>query len=147
MVTTMYEGGEPYGPEIPDWTPVDVYWNLHRNCFSVRSRRKDDRGIVIAHVYDRFVLADVKFVVNQAGRERVLREKRKNVHAFVRGLWVDPRTMLQPFTSVYYNPYEGPTFRDNDMNPISWTTRCSGFILNDRPQLRAEILDKHHRMQ
>jgi len=58
---------------------VEVYWNLHRKCWSVRHK-----GKVIKHT--RCIrLRDVQWVVQPAGKERVRREHRKNVHAFARG--------------------------------------------------------------
>jgi hypothetical protein len=58
---------------------VEVYWNLHRECFSVRTK-----GRVVAHAA-RLKLTNVTFKVSEAGRARVLREQRKNVHAFIVG--------------------------------------------------------------
>lgn len=99
---------------IPSGTPVDIYWNLHKDVFSVRSRRREDYGKVIAHV-DEFTLMDVKFVVSESGRQRVLAERRKNVHALVRGCWLMPHTVsVYPDTSVRYNPYEAGTFLSRD---------------------------------
>ena len=63
-----------------------VYRNLHRQCWSVRLR-----GKVIDHV-DSIILMRARFQVGEAGRQRVLREQRKNVHAFVVG---DPITDQQ----------------------------------------------------
>lgn len=63
---------------------VEVYWNLHKRCFSVRALEGVDRGRVINHA-DKVLLRDVSFVVQPAGRKRAIRENRKNVHAFVRG--------------------------------------------------------------
>ena len=59
--------------------PVEVYRNLHKKCWSVRQR-----GKVKLHT-DYICLKDVEFKVSQKGRERVLREQRKNVHAFIKG--------------------------------------------------------------
>ena len=42
------------------------------------------RGKVLEHNTE-FFLKDVEFKVSQAGRNRVLKEQRKNVHAFVCG--------------------------------------------------------------
>lgn len=64
---------------------VFVYRNLHQNCWSVKSR---ETGRVIAHA-DEVQLSGVDFKVSQAGRERVLREKSKNVHAGLVGTLVD----------------------------------------------------------
>jgi hypothetical protein len=54
-----------------------VYWNLKRDCYSVRFK-----GKVIGH-YTSLVAANVRFKVSERGRQRVLAEQRKNVHAFV----------------------------------------------------------------
>ena len=81
---------------------VEVYRNLHKNCYSVRALTGKNKGRVIDYVQS-ITLKDAKFVVQPAGRDRVLREKRKNVHAFVRGHITD-----EPFkngTPVKYDPY------------------------------------------
>ena len=62
--------------------PVRVYRNLgHESpeAFSVMQR-----GLVVGHA-DRLVLGAARPVVSAAGRARVLRTKRKNVHAFIEG--------------------------------------------------------------
>lgn len=64
---------------------VFVYRNLHQNCWSVKSK---ETGRVIAHA-DEVQLSGVDYKVSQAGRERVLREKSKNVHAGLEGTLVD----------------------------------------------------------
>ena len=48
------------------------------------------------------------------GREKVLREKRKNVHAFVKGYLQDAENVDtdRPATQVTYNPYKYETFVD-----------------------------------
>ena len=64
---------------------VDVYRNLHKKCWSIRSVAT---GRVVAHKSDATV-ANAKFIVQPAGRAKVLREKKKNVHAFIRGEWIE----------------------------------------------------------
>ena len=54
-----------------------IYWNLHRNVYSVRLR-----GRVVAHC-ENILATNVTFQVSEPGRQRVLKERRKNVHAFV----------------------------------------------------------------
>lgn len=89
---------------------VRVYYNLHRKCLSVQdySTRK-----VIAH-YASVNMADVKFVVSQAGRKRVLAERKKNVHAFIVGelLSYTTRSDDTGFSGdrVTYNPYKYDSF-------------------------------------
>ena len=84
---------------------VDVYRNLHRKCWSVRHR-----GIVGCHC-ETVTLENVTFRVSEAGRQRVLRERRKNVHAVVRGTLVAyGGAAREGFMEVTYNPYKGGTF-------------------------------------
>ena len=81
---------------------VRVYWNLHRNCWSVLHKRK-----VIAYS-NNLLLQDVRFIVSEPGRQRVIREKRKNVHAFAEGV-VLKENLIKPkefITRVSYNPYK-----------------------------------------
>jgi hypothetical protein len=89
--------------------PVTVYKNLHKKLFSV----KQD-GIVQFYT-DTLCMKDVKFVVQQAGRRRVVAEKKKNVHAFVKGFIVHPSTApydeKNPWQPVRYNPYEMSQFQ------------------------------------
>ena len=96
---------------------VKVYRNLHKNCLSVQHR-----GRVIAHV-EMITLGNVTFKVNEAGRQRVLRERKKNVHAFVQGTvtgtgmqhWAEKN---EHWTKVSYNPYKAPTFTLSDGTPV-----------------------------
>ena len=86
---------------------VEVYRNLHKHCFSVRYK-----GHVIAHATQLY-LEDVSFVVREGGRQRVLREKRKNVHAFLKGTLSKPPSEVRPQYSleVCYNPYKHKNFQ------------------------------------
>lgn len=88
---------------------VKVYRNLTQQCYSVMHK-----GIVIAHVLS-CKLTNATFKVSEAGRQRVIKQKRKNVHAFIEGEW--DRSELGAFYSqflkrVSYNPYEAPYFMD-----------------------------------
>ena len=85
---------------------VKVYWNLHKRCFSVQHR-----GKVIAHKNE-VVIHFPEFKVSEAGRQRVLLEKRKNVHAFVVGYY-DGDSVSQATDEghpVTYNPYKYESF-------------------------------------
>lgn len=88
--------------------PVDVYWNLHKGGWSVRNRKT---GRVI-QVVPEISLINCRFVVQPAGREKVRREKRKTVHAFVRGeYWPQfAAPSIAQTEGVTYNPYKHNTF-------------------------------------
>ena len=85
---------------------IEVYRNLHKDCFSVRKN-----GRVVKHVQDdeQLYMSDVKFVVQPAGRRKVIRERRKNVHAFVRGTY-DNNSRATMQMVVHYNPYSRDHF-------------------------------------
>ena len=94
---------------------VEVYFNLHKKTFSVRNCKT---GLVIAHT-DNIWVEDPVFVVRKAGREKVLRERKKNVHAFVRGTWMqdllvaDAQKIFDHWGAseeVTYNPYKYDSF-------------------------------------
>lgn len=93
---------------------VRVYFNLHKHCYSVQDRKT---GRVIAHV-DSINIFDAKFVVRENGRQKVLREKQKNVHAFVVGIWEkNPCKKLK--TRVRYNPYIRGEFFTEDGTAVN----------------------------
>ena len=87
-----------------DW--VECYFNLHSRMFSVRKK-----GKVVAHVTE-LALTDVKFVSQDAGRNRVREQGRKNVHAFVRGHFAAPGKVQMSTAPkrVSYNPYKDDSF-------------------------------------
>lgn len=60
---------------------VRVFRNLHQDCWSVEDKKT---GHVVAHA-DRVELSDAEMVVREGGRQRVLSDQAKNVHAFVSG--------------------------------------------------------------
>jgi hypothetical protein len=66
------------------------------------------------------MLEDVELKVSEAGRQRVLKEKRKNVHAGVKGtrIFRIPNKGKLFFQPAYYNPYEYETFVDKNGKPI-----------------------------
>jgi hypothetical protein len=89
---------------------VRVYFNLHKKLLSVQTK-VNGRWKVVKHV-DKIALSDVRFKVSETGRQRVLREKRKNVHAFIEGeesSFFD-RVDLPLDSKVMYNPYKYEKF-------------------------------------
>lgn len=100
------------GREVESGQLVDVYFNLHRKMWSIRDAATK---LVLGHTDDLLVLGNVQFIVNEAGRQRVIREQKKNVHAFARGnfCYLMPVGMMildQQFTKISYNPYKAGTF-------------------------------------
>ena len=119
---------------------VMVYYNLHKHTFSVTYK-----GKVISHS-DYVKLKDVEFRVRQGGREKVVREKSKNVHSFVIGTLMDycefPCNDLpsEPNNNIVtYNPYkyssfvmkdtEEPIYHANEVEMINLKNKI--FIIKD----------------
>ncbi len=95
---------------------VFVYFNLHKKCFSIKALEGDRKGRVVAHS-NTVLLESCKFKVSEAGRQRVLREKRKNVHAGVTGVWINGDRVESHYEflsmvgrQVTYNPYKYLSF-------------------------------------
>jgi len=98
-----------------DEMQVYVYRNLHKNLYSVRNEKL---GRVTQHA--EFVLVkNAALSVGKKGRERVLRERQKNIHAGIRGELIAAgsaniverfRTDSKDWVAVYYNPYKTETF-------------------------------------
>jgi len=115
---------------------VSVYFNLHKKVWSVRADEGAEKGRVIAHA-EHVTLRNARGKVSAAGRAKVLREGRKNVHAFMRGelaglyaiRWGNPEVITgaledwqtmapvclfgarwSPVRNITYNPYKFATF-------------------------------------
>lgn len=135
---------------------VEVYWNLHKKCWSVRRAG----GRVLYHA-SAVTLDDVTWVVQPAGRARVLREGKKNVHAFARGTLtrvtpigdapslsplegrIDrPRDRSRLWKAVNYNPFRLGMFIATDLDGRVQALGASPFALlhthpDGRPDARA----------
>lgn len=104
---------------------VFVYRNLHFKDRVTYSVKNVASGLVVDHsplVY----LTDVKFKVSEAGRQRVLREKRKNVHAGVQGLPspIGLDVFWDDYVRVTYNPYKYESFVRMDTGEPVFTAQA-----------------------
>lgn len=95
--------------------PVRVFKNLKHGCYSIMQR-----GVVKASARQ-VRLVGVEFRVREAGRQRTLREKRKNVHAFAVGRLVDyvhpnDSRNIEPMVGrgAFYDPYRFSSFVDRE---------------------------------
>jgi hypothetical protein len=82
---------------------IRAYYNLHKKCFSVQDYKT---GKVVEHT-NKLYLSNALFVVRKSGNERVKKEGRKNVHAFVNGIR-HSNSEDAPLGSSYqvsYNPH------------------------------------------
>jgi hypothetical protein len=137
-----------------------VYRNLNDKCWSVKALEGPNKGRVVLHArYIAVTGRDGGFKVSETGRQRVLREKRKNVHAGVVGsiYWADVVTeryeveashrincdedyesnVVDPshtaFRSVVYNPYNNSQFvweEDGEVATIHQDRRDLDIVLD-----------------
>ena len=114
--------------------PVKVYWNIHLDCYSLKQS-----GKVVAHA-DKVELRDVTFKVNESGRQRVLKERRKNVHAFITG-YIDEHFVKRDWDiKIVYNPYKYDSFRlwaSDSVTVTSADAVCLG-IRNGKSEILAD---------
>ena len=102
----------PYkGRSIELAQEVEVYRNLNNGMWSIRDAKTKQ---ILAHA-TALVLHTVTFHVQPAGRDRVRRERRKNVHAYVKGRYIPPNLAppaeLEPlFEETTYDPYNHDSF-------------------------------------
>jgi len=113
---------------------VAAYYNLHKNTFSLQSRNKEDYGKVIKHT-DHVILKNAKFTVRSAGRQKVLNENKKNVHAFIVGhLLSNKEYIIKSGSSklITYNPYKFNSFVTVSTNEqVKYADLAELNIIND----------------
>jgi hypothetical protein len=121
-----------------------IYRNLHKNCFSVLKYDKEKKGYRLYTYIDEAIISQVKTKVSESGRKRVLKEKSKNVHAFIYAKSFSPlppgtlRLIPQAYPDeLYYNPYTTEQFINKTSGePILSCSsvmlkNCKAYIIND----------------
>lgn len=101
---------------------VEVYKNLNCGLMSVR----ECSGRVLTHEQAVYI-GSPRFVVQPAGRAKVLQTRQKNVHAFVRGelLGFHEGTLRdfggwEDWPTASYNPHKTNTFYDKaTLDPLT----------------------------
>lgn len=106
MATTTITNPELQGELQRAGVRVRVARNLHKDLLSIRVK-----GKVVGYT-SATKLADVEFKVLESGRQRCLRERKKNLHAFAEGRIAHGE--VPPFghsaTAISYNPYRMGSF-------------------------------------
>jgi len=125
---------------------IRVYYNLHRKCFSIQDYQT---GLVTEHI-DKLFMTNAMFVVRKSGNERVKKEGKKNVHAFVNGIrqpkWITPHLSYQevkydPHTMDYFKYKRVMTTCDNLWLEVDrhWIGNVWLFMVDNRPCIYADI--------
>jgi hypothetical protein len=120
-------GFMPYkGRSVEPGQLVRVYRNLHNGKFSIQDKAT---GLVLGHA-DEVTLAWGYFTVSESGRLRVVREGRKNVHAYAEGRYMAYKgwgdlTGQGNWRTVTYNPFKMSFFTLQDG---SYATRTYSLV-------------------
>ena len=126
---------------------VRAYYNLHRKCFSVQDYKT---GLVVEHT-DSLFFTNAMFVVRKSGNEKVKREGRKNVHAFVNGIrsklkqgmmpeFASHKVRYDPHTMDYFH-YERIVNGKPEWLPIDrhWIGNVYLYMSKGKPKIFADI--------
>lgn len=98
---------------------VKVHRNLNNGLWSITAKTGEFKNKVVHHC-SHVSISDVKFVISEAGRKRVLKEGRKNVHAWCVGIITSfDKTACNTDNSkqVTYDPYQHGFFFQADATP------------------------------
>lgn len=113
MITKQFT---PYkGREIKTGQRVYAYRNLHNGKYSIVDL---ESRLVLGHAHS-LTITNAWFFVRESGRQRVLKEKRKNVHAYVIGNYAQDSADSRDREPVSYNPYKGGAFTKANGEPIT----------------------------
>ncbi len=90
---------------------VRVYRNLNTGTLS--AQEKTAKGWRVTKHPKKIHLKNVRFLVNQTGRKKVIKDKRKNVHAYIEGELVDTSSTISG-KLLTYDPYKTDQFMTKD---------------------------------
>ena len=100
---------------------VRCYYNLHKKCLSVQ--HMTPKGWRVREHVKEIYLKNVEFKVYEKGRQRVLKERRKNVHAYIIGEEYGA-VKMKGYMQVRYNPYTWDHFYDENYDPVTVASYC-----------------------
>jgi hypothetical protein len=102
---------------LEDGTEVKLYRNLRTKTNSVMVNVPNfygkKRWIVIGYI-DEIRIDNAQFIVGEKTRQKVIKEKKKYVHAFVKGNWRSSWKLSGDQEQVYYNPFKSGNFHVTD---------------------------------
>jgi len=108
---------------LADGTEVKMFRNITKNTNSVQMYVPNSEGkkrwITVGYINEAR-LDNAQFIVQEKTRQKVIAEKKKYVHAFVKGKWRSSWTFGQGHSRNYdvdqvtYNPYKNKYFKTTD---------------------------------
>lgn len=121
-----------YGRTIKEGDLVRCYVNLHQQGkYSIVNMKT---GLVVGYATS-VLLQDAVFHVSEAGRLQVIEQKRKKVHAWVKGVFLGSNVQPQDMDiEVNYNPYIDHGFTDIGGNIITYANFA--YLANKRVYIK-----------
>lgn len=94
---------------------VRVYFNLTRKIWSIQSYKPGKGWRLLTHSTD-VILRNAVTKVYESGRQRVIREGKKYVHAYIEGELIGIYPKSHSDRKLSYNPYKNAHFiwKDDD---------------------------------
>lgn len=85
---------------------VKVYRNLNRKevCYSLLGVDNPHKGLVLGYA-ENIIISNPQLIVNQSGRNRAIKQHRRNVHAFVVGDIVGISRFQPRFNRAHINDF------------------------------------------
>lgn len=117
-----------------DWDAVlnqeiRIYRNLNNGTMSIQLHTRGKGWYVAGHVKNAIV-ANVTFKVSESGRQRVIRDKRKNVHAWGQGILIaEFDDAIACPIDLAYDPYTNTTFVERRSQRE--ITRCDFLVVRN----------------
>ncbi len=85
-----------------------IYRNLQNGTMSLQ-QKINKSWLVVGHVTN-VAIESPKFYISQSGKNRVIRERRKNVHAWAEGKLLGITANSTNLEEIYYCPYSSNNF-------------------------------------
>jgi hypothetical protein len=133
------------GRTIDTDKPIRVYRNLHRQgkWYSI----KQD-GKVVAHS-KAMCIRDCTFIVSKAGKERAIRTKQRDVHAFIEGFYETSgmgtsadRNDLP--ANIKYDPFNHLGFYCDNLTSKAFEVKGARFCIINHKGVGASYLEKYN---
>lgn len=121
---------------------VRVYFNIPKKTFSLQ--RKNDGQWKATGYVNFFKLENAQFIVSEKGRQRVLREKRKNVYAYILGEETNMGISggLE-FSNIRYNPCETISFVEESGDAVFGVDLVIGYVVENKPVVLGFWINKN----
>lgn len=144
IISPYFDGNKTYSYKdrtIDLKKPIRVYRNLNRKgkCYSIVQN-----GKTVAHSYG-VCIRDCKLKVNEKGKQRVIKNKRKEFHAFIEGYYTHSGMGTSAHKNdlpaiIEYNPYKDEYFNCKNLTLKPFKVNGARFIICNKEGVKGAYL-------